>query len=173
VYVKELNGHSVGGCVGLISSGISSSESAFYDASESGDDVFFSTTQKLMTEDYDKGYDVYDAHVCTSAVPCRTAPVPPPPCASGDSCKAAPSPQPTIFGPPPSATFSGSGDLAGSSKVAVKPKSLTNGQKLARALKACHRKQGRRRSACEREARKRFPLRRHHKSGVKARKEGR
>ena len=68
------------GCVGLISSGTSNAESAFYDASESGGDVFFVTTGRLVSEDYDKSYDVYDAHVCTSTVPCRTSPVPPPPC---------------------------------------------------------------------------------------------
>ena len=62
-----------GGCVGLISSGTSRSESAFYDASENGDDVFFDTTGRLVTEDYDKAYDLYDAHVCVECVPCRTA----------------------------------------------------------------------------------------------------
>ena len=71
VYVKELAEHPAGGCVGLISSGTSSSESAFYDASENGDDVFLMTTSRLVGEDYDKGYDVYDAHVCTTAVPCK------------------------------------------------------------------------------------------------------
>jgi WD40-like Beta Propeller Repeat len=112
VYVKELAGSPVGGCVGLISSGTSSTESAFYDASENGDDVFFDTTSKLVPEDVDKAYDVYDAHVCSSAVPCTTEPVPPPPCDSGDSCKAAPSPQPPIFGAPASATFSGAGNVS-------------------------------------------------------------
>ena len=35
-------------------------------------------------------FDVYDAHVCSAAVPCSTSPVSPPACTSGDSCKAAP-----------------------------------------------------------------------------------
>ncbi len=118
VYVKELAGSPVGGCVGLLSSGTSSSESAFYDASENGDDVFFDTTSKLVPEDADKAYDVYDAHVCSSTVPCTTKPVPPPPCDSGDSCKAAPSPQPTVFGAPASATFNGAGNI---SPVAAPP----------------------------------------------------
>ena len=110
--MKELAGDPVGGCVALISSGTSSSESAFYDASENGDDVFFTTTSRLVGEDYDNGYDVYDAHVCgAEGVPCRTAPVAPPPCDSGDSCKAAPSPQPELFGPAPSATFNGAGNV--------------------------------------------------------------
>ena len=41
------------GCVDLISSGTSSGESAFYDASENGDDVFFVTASRLTAADYD------------------------------------------------------------------------------------------------------------------------
>ncbi len=112
-----------GGCVNLISSGTSSSESVFYDASESGDDVFFITTSRLTAADYDNTYDVYDAHACSASVPCAVAPVSPPPCTSGDSCKAAPSPQPEIFGPAPSATFSGTGNVVEEAKKSVvKPK---------------------------------------------------
>ena len=107
----------------LMSSGTSSSESAFYDASENGDDVFFTTTGKLVGEDYDKGYDVYDAHVCTGRCRATPAPVVPPPCASGDSCKAAPSPQPEIFGAPPSATFNGGGQHDVLAASAVKTRS--------------------------------------------------
>ncbi|HWX46180.1 MAG TPA: hypothetical protein VNY52_12765 [Solirubrobacteraceae bacterium] len=99
------------GCVGLVSSGTSSQESAFYDASESGDDVFFLTASRLSPADYDTSLDVYDAHVCSAAVPCVSVPVPPPPCTSGDSCKVAPSPQPEVFGATPSATFSGAGNV--------------------------------------------------------------
>jgi hypothetical protein len=143
------------GCVDLISSGQSASESTFFDASESGDDVFFITTSKLVSEDYDTAYDVYDAHVCTTAEPCRTEPVSPPPCTSGDSCKAAPSPQPAIFGAAPSATFSGVGNVLPTAAVG-KQKTLTRAQKLALALKTCHRKAKRKRAACERQARKRY-----------------
>src|SRR5664280_437074 len=58
-------GEEPGGCVALISSGSSSHESAFLDASESGDDVFILTTAQLGGADTDKSYDVYDAHVCS------------------------------------------------------------------------------------------------------------
>jgi hypothetical protein len=147
-----------GGCVNLVSSGTSSGESLFYDASENGDDVFFITASRLVSEDYDTAYDVYDAHVCSTAVPCRAAPVSPPPCTSGDSCKAAPSPQPEIFGPAPSATFSGAGNVVVSpSKPVVSARSLTRA-KLARALRACRKKTGKKqRTVCERQARKRYP----------------
>ena len=111
-----------GGCVSLISSGQSLAESTFLEASESGDDVFFITAAKLVGEDYGDSNDVYDAHVCTTTAPCHTAPVSPPPCTSGDSCKAAPSPQPAIFGPPPSASFSGAGNVTPERKSIVGPK---------------------------------------------------
>ncbi len=151
-----------GGCVSLISSGQSSSESTFLEASESGDDVFFITAAKLVGEDYDNVNDVYDAHVCSVSVGCPAVSVSPPPCTSGDSCKAAPSPQPAIFGPAPSATFDGTGNVTNSSPgVGVKPKSLTNAQKLAGALKVCRKKRpGKKRSVCEARARKRYPVKR-------------
>lgn len=102
-----------GGCVDLISSGASGSESVFLDASETGGDVFFLTTARLVSEDVDSALDVYDAHECTGESPCLApAAVAPPVCTTADSCRAAPSPQPAIFGAPPSATFTGSGDLA-------------------------------------------------------------
>ncbi len=145
-----------GGCVDLISSGQASEESAFMDASEGGNDVFFTTNAKLVLEDYDNASDMYDAHVCTSTEPCRAEPVSPPECTSGDSCKAAPSPQPAIFGATPSATFSGVGNVAAASSGVVVSKSLTRAQKLARALRVCHKKKGKKRAVCERLARKSY-----------------
>jgi hypothetical protein len=149
-----------GGCVGLISSGQSSDESAFMDASETGNDVFFVTSGKLVSEDYDSAYDMYDAHVCTTAVPCRAEPVSPPECTSGDSCKAAPSPQPEIFGPAPSATFNGVGNVTASSSGRVVSRSVTRAQRLARALRACRKQNRKMRTVCERQARKRYRAKR-------------
>lgn len=153
-----------GGCVSLVSSGTASAESVFYDASESGDDVFFDTTSKLVDADFDKGFDIYDAHVCTSAVPCPEESVSPPPCSSGDSCKAPPASQPEIFGPAPSATFEGAGNVVEVPPVAAKHKTLTRGQRLVRALKTCRTRKGRRRSSCERQARIRYGAKRAKKS---------
>ena len=114
------------GCVALISAGTSSEESAFLDASESGGDVFFTTSSKLSPADYDTSYDIYDAHECTSESPCApAAAVPVPPCETEASCKAAPSPQPEIYGAPSSATFSGAGNLAAPPPAVVKPKTKT------------------------------------------------
>ena len=62
------------GCVALISSGESEHEAAFLDASESGNDVFFLTSQPLVAADHDTSFDVYDARVCSEASPCITPP---------------------------------------------------------------------------------------------------
>ena len=162
VYVRELGGRPVGGCVGLISSGSSAQESAFLDASVSGGDVFFLTTARLVSQDFDDALDVYDAQECTVQVPCLPAGVvAPPACATEASCKAAPSPQPGIFGLSGSATFSGAGNVAPPSLVGgvVKPKSAAQvrAERLARALGLCRRDGSRKkRVVCERRARKRY-----------------
>jgi WD40-like Beta Propeller Repeat len=145
------------GCVDLISSGTSGDESAFVEASESGDDVFFASTARLSTQDVDTDYDVYDAHVCTSAVPCVQAPVSPPPCNNGEACKPAPTPQPPIFGAPASATFTGAGNPAPPATAPAKAKPPTRAQQLAKALKACRRDKSKaKRSSCEKQARKKY-----------------
>jgi hypothetical protein len=149
-----------GGCVSLISSGTSAEESAFMDASETGNDVFFLTAARLTSRDVDTSFDLYDAHVCSTGAPCVSAPVVPPPCSSGDSCKAAPSPQPAVFGAPSSATFSGAGNVVQSaSKLVVTQKRSTQARKLAAALKACGKKPKRKRAVCESRAGKRYGAR--------------
>jgi hypothetical protein len=100
-----------GGCVYLISGGTGSSASFFVDASASGEDVFFVTGNRLVSQDVDNVADMYDAHMCSAAAACfATPPVVPPACTSSDACKPGPTPQPTVFGAPPSATFSGLGN---------------------------------------------------------------
>jgi hypothetical protein len=148
------------GCVGLVSGGKSGRESVFLEASASGDDVFFITAAELTSQDIDTAYDVYDAHVCTSALPCVQQPVSPPPCNNGEACKPALTPQPAIFGAPASATFTGAGNPAQpASAPTAKPKAkpLTRAQKLAKALKACRKDKSKsKRSSCEKQARKKY-----------------
>jgi hypothetical protein len=144
-----------GGCTSLLSSGTSAQESAFMDASENGNDAFFTTVSKLVGEDYDTAYDVYSAHVCSASVPCSVAPVVPPACDSGDSCKPAPAVQPEIFGPAPSSTFSGTGNVVEGPKSVVKrslkPKHPTKRKhKVKRKTKALHRRSPRRSTASRR-----------------------
>jgi hypothetical protein len=148
-----------GGCVSLISSGSAAGESAFIDASENGNDVFFLTLERLSGQDIDNALDMYDAHVCTSALPCLSEVAAPPPCITADSCRVAPTPQPAVFGVPSSATFTGVGNLTPTPPVTavVKPKPLTRAQKLTRALKSCAKKRGKhKRAVCEAAARKQY-----------------
>jgi hypothetical protein len=139
-----------GGCVGLISSGVSPEPSIFLDASESGNDVFFYTNARLSPLDVDTSRDVYDARVGGGFA----EPVPPPAC-EGDACQspAAPPEDPT----PGSLTFQGTGNLLASApKPAVKPRLSPRARKLASALKACGRKPKKKRPACERQARRAY-----------------
>jgi hypothetical protein len=144
-------------CLGLISSGTSSEESAFLDASETGDDVFFLSAAQLSLQDTDAALDIYDAHVCSTAPGCAPQAIgAPSPCVTTDSCRSAPTPQPGIFAAPASQTFSGAGNptVEGASKAPPKP--LTRAQKLKRALAACKKKPKAKRAQCVRQARKRY-----------------
>lgn len=92
------------GCVDLVSSGTSGLESAFIDASENGNDVFFMTAAQLSYHDTDSSYDIYDARVGGGEI----EPVKPVECL-GDACQGfveAPN-DPT----PDSLTFQGPGNL--------------------------------------------------------------
>lgn len=160
-------GEEPAGCVALISSGSSSEESAFLDASETGSDVFFLTTAKLSPEDTDTAYDIYTAHECPTSTPCtptssQTQQQAEETCANETECRAqGPTPQPTIFGAPASATFSGAGNLTPSAPVvkpvAKKTSAQIKAEKLSKALKACKKdKNKKKRSTCEKSAHKRF-----------------
>jgi hypothetical protein len=146
------------GCVDLISSGTSSGESGFMDASERGGDVFFLTKAKLQSQDFDTTLDVYDAHECSSRVPCfPVSPAVPPSCGNAESCRVAPSSQPSIFGSPSSATFSGAGNITSSVGTPVsKTAAQVRAEKLRKALKVCRKKPKRSRGFCEARARKRY-----------------
>ena len=146
------------GCVALISSGKASGESAFLDASEGGQDVFFLTTGKLVGNDVGSAYDVYDAHICSVHESCVVQSAVPPPCETANSCREAPGVQPSIFGPPASATFVGPGNADLSIPgVAKTSRAAPRGRKLAAALRSCktrNRHRARRRAGCERRARR-------------------
>lgn len=95
------------GTLFLVSSGRSPEPSFVLDNSESGGDVFFTTTEGIAEGDTDGARDVYDARIP------RPGDTPPPaalPC-EGDTCQGAPS-VPNLLAPPASATFQGVGNLA-------------------------------------------------------------
>jgi hypothetical protein len=160
---QEHEVHEGAGCVALISSGTSSEESAFLDASESGGDVFFLTTSKLAPRDLGDEYNIYDAHECTSESPCAPPEqVAPPPCETEASCKAAPSPQPEIYGAPSSMTFSGAGNITQPpppAKPARPSAAQVRAKHLEAALATCKKRfphSKKRRATCERTAHKQF-----------------
>jgi NHL repeat/WD40-like Beta Propeller Repeat len=196
VYQYEPQGvgscHDSGGCTGLISSGTSQRESAFLDASQNGEDVFFLTSAPLVAADTDQAIDIYDAHVCSSSSPCFQYPsASTPECESAGECRPSSS-TPPVAGAPASATFSGPGNpaatpqqtVAGSKASGKGARHLTRAQKLKRALKSCrkhHRHAKKKRKRCERQARKRYAKHKastkkakskHKKKGSKHKKKG-
>jgi hypothetical protein len=100
-----------GGCLSLISSGGSPSDSELVDSSADGRDVFFLTGSSLLAQDPDQ-LDIYDARAQGGFPP---PPAPPGPC-QGDACQ---SPTGAPDDPTPaSAGFAGPGNL----KVRAKPR---------------------------------------------------
>ncbi len=143
------------GCLYLISTGTGSSETFFVDASASGNDVFIREYQKLVPRDTQDGSpSLYDVRA-DGGFP---EPPPPPPCTTADACRTAPAPAPSIFGASASQTFSGVGNLAPPPPPTTL-KTLTNAQKLAKALATCkkhfpHNKQ--KRQPCEKAAHRKY-----------------
>lgn len=106
------------GCVHLLSSGTSTDNSLFLDASENGEDVFIVTRSSLVGSDEDGLFDIYDARL-------GAPPVTASPACSGTGCQGVPSVAP-IFATPSSVTFEGVGNFVSPAKakpkVAKKPK---------------------------------------------------
>ncbi len=134
------------GCVGLISAGTGSKDSVFFDASASGNDVFFTTEDGLVSQDKDGVADMYDARACTTTEPCPAPVALPPPCTTADSCRAAPEQQPGVFGATGSATFSGAGNVV-QQAPAVKQKPKKKAVRKTKKKRKRKRKGGRKKRA--------------------------
>lgn len=130
-----------GGCLYLISSGESSRPSHFYGASVTGDDVFISTADRLVTADPSDTPSIYDARVGggfadASVTPCLA-----------EGCRALPA-------PPPSLPNIGSSPSGGSGNV---PKRCPKGKRKVvrhgkvRCIKRKHRRQHKRTSQKDRQ----------------------
>ncbi len=167
------------GCLGLISSGTSSHESAFLDASETGGedsrgnplpqegggDVFFLSAAKLLPQDASAGFAVYDAHECADALPCLPAGEGArPECDSTEACgRGAAVQSPGGLGIQTAAAV-GNGNIVSNAvpKHGVKSvqtsKPQTAAQKLTAALRQCRltHKRRQRRQACEAQARRKY-----------------
>lgn len=152
------------GCVGLISSGTAETESAFVDASATGDDAFFVTAQPLVAADHDTNVDLYDARVCTTQSPCFSSEVVSrSSCESSSSCRPAQSPVPAATAPSgsalPSVAESSARGAPAVKQSGPSRKARTRAQKLAKALKNCRKRwrhNNKKRAGCERQAHKAY-----------------
>ncbi len=79
----------------LLSAGDAAAPSDFAGASESGDDVFFATRDRLVGQDRDRLFDVYDARVGGGFASQNPVEVP----CVGEGCRPAPSSAPPASGP--------------------------------------------------------------------------
>lgn len=111
VYERERDGAGscaqATGCVYLISTGTSPEDSFFEDASASGDDVFFTTDQRLVGQDVDNARDLYDARV-GGGIPEAANPTP---CSEEATCRppTSPPPSPPLVG---TVDFFGTGTMS-------------------------------------------------------------
>jgi hypothetical protein len=153
------------GCVALISAGTSDRESAFLEASATGEDVFFLSAAPLVPADINGAYDVYDARVCTAASPCVEAQAAvDSECESASTCRGTPPTTAPAIATAPTTSTGPSGNtprVTVLSEKASKPptvkKPLTRSQKLAKALKACKKiKAKSKRKSCEKQAHKKY-----------------
>jgi hypothetical protein len=92
------------GCTALLSSGTSVEEAGFFDASATGDDVFFISSSKLSVLDQDEETDIYDARVdgVEATLAGRSE-------CLGEACLTVP--QPPNDPTPASAAFKGAGNV--------------------------------------------------------------
>ena len=138
------------GCVSLVSSGASARENYLYGVSESGEDVFISSSDILVGAGTDETPSIYDARVRGGF------PLPPsaPAECLGEAC------QPTAVGlndsTPASVGFNGPGNAALQSAAKIKTKAKPANGKLIKALAACEKKRKAQRRHCRAQARKRY-----------------
>jgi hypothetical protein len=131
-------------------------------ADATGHNVFFMTADQLVTKDNDTQADIYDARVCEpeNGNPCISEPPPALPPCLGEQCHGIPAATPSLLAPG-SASFNGEGNVGTKSLVPAskpKPKSAAQvrAEKLAKALKACHKKKGKERAQCEKQAKAKY-----------------
>lgn len=125
---------SAGGCVSLVSSGTAEEEAAFFDASETGNDAFFSTPARLSVLDKDQEVDIYDARV--NGVEATLSPDTE---CLGEACQ--PLAQPPSDPTPASAAFHGPGNLRQAArKHCPKGKRRVQRQGKVRCVARKHRK---------------------------------
>jgi hypothetical protein len=158
-----------GGAPHLISGGTSPSASVFLDASEDGQDAYFTTSEALVGQDEDEIVDVYDARVDGGFPAPNGAPVG---CSTGEGCAGGVA-APPVLAAPVTSTAGASGNVA--SVRTVLTAAQLRARQLARALKACRvgRRPGAKRRACEALARRRYGPKPKAKKSTRAKKTAR
>jgi hypothetical protein len=126
---------------------------------ETGEDVFFATTDSLVPQDTDTQYSWYDAR--------REGGFPAPSLTSGcigsATCQGGLTVPPALPAVGGSASAAAGGNLAPPAAVVAKQKPLSRAQKLAKALEVCEKirkkqkqKQKQKRELCQRQARRKY-----------------
>lgn len=153
------------GAVSLVSAGTGAYESALATATESGHDLFFTTSDQLVPRDEDELIDMYDARVGGGFPEAFGGP---PPCAEVESCRSTGQGSTTGSTTPASAVLQGSGNLVPAPIVAPKKKTAAQirAEHLRSALKLCKAKRNKhRRAVCEATARHKYGTLKTGKSG--------
>jgi hypothetical protein len=132
------------GCLYLLSGGATQDDSYLLDASESGDDVFFTSRAQFVPQDRNENVKVYDARVDGGSPHLSLV-------CTGTGCQGVPS-GPSIFATPSSVTFTGVGNfpqLRPAMKVRLKAKQCKRGfvKKRGKCIKPRSRKASHKRRA--------------------------
>jgi hypothetical protein len=150
-----------GGCLSLISSGQSPTDSEMVDATPNGSDVFFKTASSLLPQDPGL-IDIYDARV-GGGLP--QPPTPPAPC-EGEAC------QGPLSAPDDPSPASGSGEYAGN--VAPEKPRCPKGKGKGKGCKPCPKGKVRRHGRCVKKHQKTGkPAKKHSKQAGQDRRAGR
>jgi hypothetical protein len=159
VYEWQQQSGSSEGRVSIISTGSSSSPDAYPAISPSGRDVFFMTSAGLGSQDTDGQPDVYDARLEGGFAPAAAERER----CEGDVCQGAGAPATPLLVPGSVSQAPGENLAPTAPAPPAKPnaRSLTRREKLADALKSCHKKRSRQlRTSCEKAARTHYGQRR-------------
>lgn len=139
-------------CLYLISDAGSSTEAIFVDASETGDNVFFTTRSDLVSQDKGDNVVLYDARVGGGFPETSTG-------CTGGGCQVTLQASPA-FSAPASTTFTGIGNFPPAPQTQPthhKTVAELRAESLKKALKACSKKHKKHaRAVCERKARRRY-----------------
>jgi hypothetical protein len=96
------------GCIYLLSPGVDARPALFADADETGDNAFFFTPDRLVGQDQDQLFDLYDARR-EGGLASQNPPAPTPPC-EGEACKPGAAAAPALASPS-TPSFQGPGNV--------------------------------------------------------------